>query len=52
MPSSQVVMLMHKAFGAAKASLYLIRPDGYIAFRNQPCSASDLKEYLVNVLSN
>ena len=40
---------MHKDFGAAKASLYLIRPDGYIAFRNQPASASDLKEYLVTI---
>jgi 2-polyprenyl-6-methoxyphenol hydroxylase-like FAD-dependent oxidoreductase len=37
---------MHRDFGAAKASLYLIRPDGYIGFRNQPASASDLKEYL------
>ena len=40
---------MHKDFGAAKASIYLIRPDGYIAFRNQPASASDLKEYLATV---
>ena len=40
---------MHKDFGAAKASLYLIRPDGYIAFRNQPASASDLDEYLVTI---
>ncbi|MGB2691135.1 MAG: FAD-dependent monooxygenase [Thermodesulfobacteriota bacterium] len=42
---------MHKDFGAAKASLYLIRPDGYIAFRNQPASASDLKEYLVTIFN-
>jgi 2-polyprenyl-6-methoxyphenol hydroxylase-like FAD-dependent oxidoreductase len=40
---------MHKDFGAAKASLYLIRPDSYIAFRNQPASASDLKEYLATI---
>lgn len=40
---------IHKDFGAAKASLYLIRPDGYIAFRNQPASASDLNEYLVTI---
>jgi len=40
---------MHKDFGAAKASLYLIRPDGYIAFRNQPASASDLMEYLSTI---
>jgi len=40
---------MHKDFGAAKASLYLIRPDGYIGFRNQPASLSDLNEYLASI---
>lgn len=40
---------IHNDFGAAKASLYLIRPDGYIAFRNQPASASDLNEYLATI---
>ena len=40
---------MHRDFGAAKTCLYLIRPDGYIAFRNQPASASDLKEYLSTI---
>lgn len=43
--------VMHKDFGAAKASLYLIRPDGYIAFRNQPASSSDLHEYLVTLFN-
>jgi len=42
---------MHKDFAAAKASLYLIRPDGYIAFRNQPASATDLEEYLVTIFN-
>jgi len=42
---------MHRDFGAAKASLYLIRPDGYIGFRNQPASASDLEEYLVTIFT-
>jgi 2-polyprenyl-6-methoxyphenol hydroxylase-like FAD-dependent oxidoreductase len=37
---------MHRDFGAAKSSLYLIRPDGYIGFRNRPASLSDLLEYL------
>lgn len=40
---------MHRDFGAAKACVYLIRPDGYIAFRNQPASLSDLEEYLSTV---
>ena len=39
-------LLLHRDFGAAKSSLYLIRPDGYIGFRNQPASLSDLLEYL------
>ncbi|HET7289306.1 MAG TPA: FAD-dependent monooxygenase [Thermodesulfobacteriota bacterium] len=39
-------LVMHRDFGAAKASLYLIRPDSYIGFRNQPASLSDLREYL------
>ena len=37
---------MHRDFGAAKSCSYLIRPDGYIGFRNQPASMSDLLEYL------
>lgn len=40
---------MHKDFGAAKASLYLIRPDGYIGFRNQPAASEDLFEYLSKI---
>jgi hypothetical protein len=40
---------MHKDFGAAKASLYLIRPDGYIGFRNQPARSEDLFEYLSKI---
>lgn len=39
-------LVMHRDFGAAKASLYLIRPDSYVGFRNQPASLSDLREYL------
>lgn len=40
---------MHKDFGAVKASLYLIRPDGYIAFRNQPAKNDDLIQYLSKI---
>lgn len=39
-------LVMHRDFGAAKASLYLLRPDSYIGFRNQPASLGDLGEYL------
>lgn len=40
---------MHKDFGAARASLYLVRPDGYVGFRNQPASHEDLDECLVKI---
>jgi len=43
-------LVMHRDFGAAKSSLYLMRPDGYIGFRNQPASLSDLLEYLPVIL--
>ncbi|MFI5322410.1 MAG: hypothetical protein ACHQ6U_02500 [Thermodesulfobacteriota bacterium] len=39
-------LLMHRDFGAAHSSLYLIHPDGYIGFRNQRASEIDLMEYL------
>ena len=37
---------LHKQYGANAASLYLIRPDGYIGFRSQPVAAEPLLEYL------
>lgn len=37
---------MHLAFGASCASVYLVRPDGYVGFRNQPASLADLQDYL------
>ncbi|MBD2078679.1 FAD-dependent monooxygenase [Leptolyngbya sp. FACHB-17] len=37
---------LHKKYSASGASLYLIRPDGYIGFRSQPVTAESLLEYL------
>jgi 2-polyprenyl-6-methoxyphenol hydroxylase-like FAD-dependent oxidoreductase len=37
---------LHKKYGASGASLYLIRPDGYVGFRSQPATAESLLEYL------
>lgn len=37
---------MHDAFGAGRASLYLVRPDGYVGFRNQPVDADAVARYL------
>ena len=37
---------MHKTYGAGAQSLYLIRPDGYVAFRSQPVDWEPLAKYL------
>ena len=36
----------HHRYGAAAESLYLVRPDGYIAFRSQPAAAGPVLEHL------
>ncbi|PXX00380.1 FAD-dependent monooxygenase [Mycolicibacterium moriokaense] len=41
----------HRAFGAAYECLYLIRPDGYIAFRAQPADLPPLYEFLLQRLA-
>ena len=41
--------LCHRRYGAASECLYLVRPDGYIAFRSQPAAAAPLHEYLRRV---
>jgi hypothetical protein len=37
---------LHTRYGAEVASLYFIRPDGYIGFRSQPAQEKPLLEYL------
>ncbi|MGE9295045.1 MAG: FAD-dependent monooxygenase [Puniceicoccales bacterium] len=40
----------HKAYGVAKArALYLIRPDGYIAFRSTPVNTEALETFLTKL---
>lgn len=41
--------LVHKRYGAVQSTLYLVRPDGYVAFRSQPAVRSDLEEYLRDI---
>jgi hypothetical protein len=41
---------LHRLYGAHEARLYLIRPDGYIAFRGDADSAQKLRTYLEDVL--
>jgi len=42
---------LHAAYGASEPGLYLIRPDGYVAFRNQPPSLVALRGFLDAALS-
>jgi 2-polyprenyl-6-methoxyphenol hydroxylase-like FAD-dependent oxidoreductase len=37
---------LHQRFGARNECLYLIRPDGYVAFRSQPADGERLLAYL------
>ncbi len=36
----------HSRYAATAESLYLVRPDGYVAFRSQPAAARPVLEYL------
>jgi 2-polyprenyl-6-methoxyphenol hydroxylase-like FAD-dependent oxidoreductase len=40
---------MHAAFGVTEAALVLVRPDGYVAFRNQPADPAALLDYLTTI---
>ncbi|MBM7809119.1 2-polyprenyl-6-methoxyphenol hydroxylase-like FAD-dependent oxidoreductase [Geodermatophilus bullaregiensis] len=39
----------HHRYAAAAESLYLVRPDGYVAFRGQPATAGPLLDHLGSV---
>jgi hypothetical protein len=41
----------HHRYGAAAESLYLVRPDGYIAFRSQPATARPVLDHLARVFT-
>lgn len=36
---------LHELYGSQQATCYLVRPDGYIAFRSQPLDLAALKQY-------
>jgi 2-polyprenyl-6-methoxyphenol hydroxylase-like FAD-dependent oxidoreductase len=40
----------HRRYGAAAESLYLIRPDGYVAFRSQPAEAAPVLQHIAAML--
>ncbi len=52
-PLGEVVLdgagLVHERYGARSESLYLIRPDGYVAYRCQPVEADKLIAYLERI---
>ena len=37
---------MHQQLGATERALFVVRPDGYIGYRNQPADAGGLEKYL------
>lgn len=41
----------HFQFGALESSLYIVRPDGYVGHRNQPCHRKLTEQYLTSVIS-
>lgn len=41
----------HQHYGARHECLYLIRPDGYVAFRSQPVEHEPLQEYLNTIFA-
>ena len=42
---------LHRRYGAQAECLYLIRPDGYVAYRSAPAAPSRLRDYLGRILS-
>jgi 2-polyprenyl-6-methoxyphenol hydroxylase-like FAD-dependent oxidoreductase len=40
---------LHHRYGARRACLYVVRPDGYIGFRSQPPDPEALKSYLSQI---
>jgi hypothetical protein len=42
----------HRRYGAGAECLYLVRPDGYVAFRSQPADGDALMQYLERIFVN
>lgn len=42
---------MHRRYGVSNETLYLIRPDGYIAYRSSPVKLRELRDYLDSVFT-
>ena len=45
-------LALHNRYSAERNRLYLIRPDGYIAYRDQPADKERLQYYLASVFNS
>jgi 2-polyprenyl-6-methoxyphenol hydroxylase-like FAD-dependent oxidoreductase len=43
---------LHKRYGARSECLYLVRPDGYVAYRTQPADGARLGAYLKTIFTS
>jgi hypothetical protein len=42
---------VHRRYGARSECLYLVRPDGYVAYRSQPADGEKLEAYLATIFT-
>lgn len=50
-PGADPSFALHRRYGALRESLYLVRPDRYIAYRSQPADEAHLLAYLETIFS-
>ena len=44
-------LILHRRYGAVSPCLYLIRPDGYVAYRNRPVQLEAVENYLRRIFA-
>jgi hypothetical protein len=44
-------LVLHQKYGATAGAIYLIRPDGYVAFRGPPAAEKEFREYLKSIFN-
>lgn len=43
---------LHRRYGAEAGALYLVRPDGYIGYRDREANLGEIRRYLGKVFSS